>query len=88
MARSLTATPADDSEVLLEETQADFDHFMANFAKYRKKYGGEYVAVHRGKIAGHDAAIEVVHGLLEQKHLDPTRVVIQYVPDQDVALIL
>jgi hypothetical protein len=62
---------------------ADAKWLMLNYDKYRGQYGGKYVAVHKGKIVGHNRDLLKLKAKIGQ-----INVFIQYVYKEKPELIL
>ena len=61
---------------------------MSLIVEFPEKYAGKFVARIREKIIAWGDTIEEVIGKVKDKGLDPREVVIDYVPEEEIILIV
>jgi hypothetical protein len=62
--------------------------FHDNYAKLKKEYAGEYVAVDAGKVLMHGNDARLLIKTLKEKHKDIRPIVIEFVSKRKMELIL
>ena len=73
---------------LLEKFQQDNRWLAENYHWLREKYVNEFIAVKDKKVIDHDANFNKLIERLEEKGEDLGRIVIEFMPPEDLILIL
>lgn len=72
----------------IEDYAEDTAWLFTNIKKLRKSYSNKFVAVKHRRIIESDADIEKLILKLKAKKEDPATLVLEYVPKEEVAMIL
>jgi len=66
----------------------DFLYFQQELKNLRKQYPNRFIAVHNGKIIGSEPSFDELKKELEKKELDVSKVVIEFVPEEETFMVL
>lgn len=73
---------------ILKESKADFDYLFKNYSKLRCQYPNRYVAIEKGKVLANSPTVEFLLAELAALSIDPSLLLIEYLPDKDTSLVL
>lgn len=72
----------------LKSFESDFIYFQHEKDNLRKDYLNKFVAVHNGKIIASGSSIEEVKDKLEKEGINPSKTIIEFVPEEESIMIL
>lgn len=72
----------------LESFEADSIFFQKEIGDLRKKYLNKYVAIKEGEIIASGNTIEEVNKILESKKVEPSKTVIEFIPEEEGVMVL
>ncbi len=68
--------------------EREFKTFVKNMDEIKKKYRGKVVLVKNGKVLIAGDSVEEVVERAREMNLDPAKEVIQFVPEEEITLII
>ena len=72
----------------LKSFETDFIFFLNNKSNLRRDFLNKFVAIKEGEIIAFGNSIEEVSKLLESKNIDPSKTVIEFVPEEEGIMVL
>lgn len=72
---------------ILNDYKKDARYFHANLTEYKKKYGGNYVAVFREKLIAVNSDLRQLIKEIKKHEIDPSFVLIEFVTKPGVTII-
>ena len=68
--------------------EADSISFQNKKEDLRKNFLNKFVAIKRGEVIASGNSIEEVNKILERKNIDPSKTVIEFVPEEEGIMVL
>ena len=69
---------------LIDDMEKNDAWFRKNYIELQSKYGNKFVAVHDGKLLDSGTTLEELTKKLEEKKIDITLVLVQFVPEKGI----
>ena len=72
----------------LKSLEADSILFQDKKEDLRKNFLNKFVAIKRGEVIASGNSIEEVNKILERENIDPSKTVIEFVPEEEGIMVL
>ena len=72
----------------LKSFETDFIFFQNKKVDLRKDFLNKFVAIKREEIIASGSSIEEINKILESKNIDPSKIVIEFVPEEESIMVL